>query len=128
MADLKIGTNSDLLFENGDLVMVRDQEAIAQHCQMRLATWFSESVYDPTDGTPFLEVIFAPGTSTNAIVFVLEQRILATPGVLTVALTPSLDRESRELTVTGRGTTIQGDVVFSIEINSGAAQVSVLAA
>lgn len=114
--DLKIDNNSDLLIEGGDLTFVKNQDALAQHCQMRLATWLGESPYDRNGGTPYRQVIFAPGTSLTAIRFILENRATQTPGITGAVITPVLDPETRELTATGTATSIRGDVSFSINI------------
>jgi len=117
--DWKIDDRGNLVIEGGQIVWVKDQDAIAQKIRMRLMTLLEESVYDVRAGTPYLQVIFEPGTSLDAIRFILEQRVLGTPGVTDVTLTPVLDPEERVLTVTGTASTIRGDVTFSVTLSPG---------
>jgi len=111
--DIKIDNNQDMLIENGDLVFVKDGNAISQHIGMRLRCWLGESPYDTKAGVPYLTVIFQPGTTPSAIIFILEQVILQTPGVTGVKLNYTLDRENRELTVTGTAESIDGPIDFT---------------
>lgn len=121
--DIKIDNNSDMVIQNGDLVFVKDQDAIAQHLQMRLMTWMTESVYDRNDGVPYLQVVFQPGTSLNAVRFILEQRARQTPGVTGCVINLVLDRETRVVTGTGTATSVRGDIVFSLTLSPDAGSV-----
>lgn len=123
--DLKITDDNDLAIEGGDLVLVRDQEAIAQAIKMRLQHFLGESPYDKNGGTPWIQVIFEPSTPINAVRFVLQRRILGTPGVTgaVVELTPN--PETRVVTGVARATTIEGDVEFSLELTPEGAQIQI---
>jgi len=111
--DLKIDSNQDMVIEDGDLVFVKNGEAIAQHIGMRLRTWLGESPYDTKAGVPYHTIIFQPGTTTDAIIFILEQIVLQTPGVTGVSLNYTLDRETREITITGTAESIDGPIDFT---------------
>lgn len=114
--DLRL-VDGDMFLENGELQFVTGQEAIAQHIEMRLQTWLSETVYDVNAGVPFLQVIFAQrNPNLNAIRFILQSIVLGTPGVisLTGEFTTDLDTQTRELTVSGTAITIEGNVDFSL--------------
>lgn len=121
--DIKIDGNSDMVIQNGDLVFVRDIDAIAQHLQMRLMTWMSESAYDPNDGVPYLQAIFTGNTNVNAAQFILEQRAIQTPGVTGCTITLVLDPQTRELTGTGTATSVRGDIVFALTLSPDAGSV-----
>jgi len=103
-------TDYDLDITDGDLTFVRGAEAITQDIQMRLRTWLGETPYDQAAGVPYLQVIFQRGVELDAIQFILENRILDTPGVEQVTnLDLDLDARTRVLTVTGRALLV-GDV------------------
>jgi hypothetical protein len=115
---------ADLLFQDGDMAIIDGElsfvtgpAAIAQHIQMRLQTWLGETPYDTAAGVPYLQVIFVKSTPLDSVQFILEQQVLATPGVLGVDLELSLDSQTRLLTVTGTATSIDGDVDFTVAVS-----------
>lgn len=111
--DLKL-TDYDLDITDGDLSFVTGIEAKRQHIEMRLRTWLAETPYDRAAGVPYLQVIFRRGTTLQAVEFILTQIVADTPGVLEVLdLTPTLDRATRVLSVTGRARVAEGEVDFS---------------
>jgi hypothetical protein len=113
-------TDDDMDITNGELTFVTGPTAIGQHIKMRLRTWLGETPYATTAGVPYLQVIFKDrNPNLNSIKFILEQIVLATPGVIGVELEPVLDRQTRTLTVTGTAESIDGEVDFSeiIEAN-----------
>ena len=114
--DLKIDSNEDLVIEHGDLVFVRGVDAIAQHIRMRLQCWYGESPYDQIAGVPYHTIIFQPNTSKESIRFILQQRVLLTPGVTGVELDFDFDTETRELTVTGTATANDEEIEFTANI------------
>lgn len=110
-------TDDDMVIIDGELQFVTGQEAIGQDIQMRLKTWLEETVYDLNAGVPYLQVIFGNRSpNLNAIRFILQSIVLATPGVISLveAFTTDLDTQTRELTVTGTAITIEGNVDFSL--------------
>ena len=107
--DLKL-TDYDLEIVNGDLSFVRGAEAITQDIQMRLRTWLGETPYDQAAGVPYIQVIFQRGVELDAVRFILENRILDTPGVEQVtSLDLELDARTRVLSVSGRAL-LEGDI------------------
>lgn len=111
--DLAIDTVEDLLIVDGELVFVRDAEAIAQSVRMRLATWLGETPYNTLAGVPYLQVIFSPNTTKTAVLFILQQQVLATPGVISCQLDCTLDSQTREIAITGSVTSINGPIDFT---------------
>ena len=100
----------DLDITDGDLTFVRGAEAITQDVRMRLRTWLGETPYDVSAGVPYLQVIFERGVELDAVRFILENRILDTPGVEQVTeLDVELNPRTRVANVTGRAL-IVGDV------------------
>lgn len=117
MADLKL-TDGDIDMTDGELSFVTGPEAIAQHIEMRLQTWFGEdgTVYDSSAGVPYLEIIFVKATPLASVQFILEQQVLNTPGVTGVDLSLDLNNLTRVLNVTGTATSIDGDVDFTVNL------------
>lgn len=113
--DLRLTDEGDMFLEDGFLEFVIGQEAIGQHISQRLQTWLGETPYDLGAGVPYLQVIFASRNPNLAAVrFIIEAIILGTPGVISVVgFETVLNNETRELSITGTATTIEGNVDFS---------------
>jgi len=109
--DLK-NSDDDLEIIDGDVSFVVGRAAIAQHIAMRLRTWLGESIYDRTAGAPYLQAIFVKGATAEAAGYILSLLVERTPGVISVDLDATLDRETRELRVSGTATTIDGEIDF----------------
>jgi len=118
MADFQ-NIGNDMVLENGELVWVTGQEAIAQHIRMRLKTFLGETVYDQSAVVPYLQVIFVKSTPLDSVQFILTDVVEATPGVTGAELAVDLDSQTRVLTVTGNAQTIEGNVDFSVSITPG---------
>lgn len=104
-------TDGDLDITNGELSFVTGRDAIAQDLKMAWSTWLGETPYDETAGVPYLQVFFrSRNPNLDAVRFVLQQIGEARPGVISIQLTPSLDTVSRELTVTGKALTVEGEI------------------
>jgi hypothetical protein len=115
MADIKINPQGYLVLQNGDFVITTGQDAIRQHLEMRLRTWLAETPYDPSAGVPYLQVIFKPGTNLASVKFILEQIALGTPGITGASLNPVLNRETREMTITGTAEGLNEPFDFTIQ-------------
>lgn len=116
MADITL-LNGDMNLVNGELSFVTGQAAIGQHIEMRLKTFLGETVYDQSAGVPYIQIIFLKQTSIDSVQFILEQNVLATPGVTgIVEFVLDLDPLTRALTITGTATTIEGDVDFDVSV------------
>ena len=111
-------TDGDIVFTDDlDLALVTGQAAIGQDIRMRIQTWLGESIYDVNFGTPFLQVIFKGSPNLLATQFIIEQIVLATPGGIDAEIDfPEFDSQTREAEITGRATTIDGNVDFSVLI------------
>lgn len=98
---------------NGELSFVRAGVAIAQDVKMAWRTFLGETVYDTSTGVPYTQVIFVRGTSIDAVKLILERIALRRPGVTGASVTPTLDSETRELSVTGTIQTINEEINFA---------------
>jgi hypothetical protein len=116
--DLAVNEFDDLAIDGGELALVSNADAIGQHLRLRLQTWLGETPYDQSAGVPYLQVMFDPNTTDLARKFILQQQILATPGVTGVELLEVVaDRQTRVLSVSGRATSINGPVDFAVEVS-----------
>ena len=112
--DLKIGTDGDLAFENGDLVLVTGVDAIAQLVGQRLKFFQGEWFLDTLKGIPFFDDIFVKTPNPTLVDAIFKKVILDTPGMLRLdqfALT--LDRARRTLSLTFKGISTSGPVDFN---------------
>jgi len=73
--------------------------AVAQAVQTRLLLWAGEWFLDNTEGTPWGAQVLGPRANTNPDA-VIKQRILGTPGVLSItSYSSSFDGSNRAFTV-----------------------------
>lgn len=128
MVDLKLTAETgpdgkpivDVDVTDGDLSLVEGLEAVAQDLAITLRTFLTESVYDRNAGVPYIQIIFQPGTTNDAIVFILENIIKGRPHVDDVLeLTPERDERRRRLTITGRVSALGKPITFGpIEVSA----------
>ena len=115
--DILADGTGDMAIVDGEIALVSGQDAIAQHIAFRLRTFLGESRYNKSDGTPWVQVIFEPGTPVQSIKFILEQVATGTPGVLGCTLdTPVIDPLTRGCSVSGKAVTIDGEVSFAVAV------------
>jgi hypothetical protein len=81
---LKLDENWDLDIQNGELVIARGPESVVQEIASRCQMFTGDWPFDPRQGVPFRDIIFAKGTTEAQIVQIFRQVILATPGVLSI--------------------------------------------
>lgn len=106
------GGGHDLAFEGGDFALVDGAEAARQDVEVALRTFLGESKYDTQIGVPYLQVIFQRGTTLDAARFIIEQAILARPGIAEVlSLDVRRNNETREATITGRARLETGEEI-----------------
>jgi len=119
MAQLKIDlTTGNLAVENGSFVDATGIEEIAQHVWLRVQIILGEIVYNTKLGVPYIEEIFAQGTTGPRVKSVFRRTILDTPGVLSMLEGPELsfDTNSRAMTMTFRADTDEGELVFDYPV------------
>lgn len=114
MSDLKLGTDGDLAFENGDLVLVTGVDAIAQLVGQRLKFFRGEWFLDTLKGIPFFDDIFVKTPNPTLIDAIFKKVILDTPGMLRLdQFRLTLDRGRRTLSLTFKGISTSGPVDFN---------------
>lgn len=97
---LALGPDGDLLVVNGQLQVVTGPESVLQEIGNRCQMWRGEWEFDPRQGIPFRDIIFAKGTPIVQILRIFRQVILDTPGVSEVtSITADANTSRRELTI-----------------------------
>lgn len=77
----------DLLMQNGDVVLTSPtseggtDQTLQLVCQS-LRLWLSEWFMDQSQGTQYLQVVFAKGSTPAQVDSVIKDRILSVPGVM----------------------------------------------
>lgn len=115
MSDLRLDEQTyDYELENGDLVLTEKSDAIRQHIQQRLWTFFGEWFLDTSVGVQYYQVILVKNPSLDNVEGILRETILATPGVMEL-LSFDLDytSETREFSVEFQARTIDEVIDFS---------------
>jgi len=114
--DLKL-TDGDMDITNGELSFVTGKEAIAQDITMALRTFLGECVYDLSVGVPWLQAIIGqPNPNMESAKLIIDQIVLARPGVTGTDTQAVFDRATKTMAVTGYVTSIEGEIDFSESI------------
>jgi hypothetical protein len=120
--DLQIDNTNDLVFTNGDLVVLDGVDAIVQQIGIRLRYIKGEWFINPSEGMPYYDSILGQKAPNLAAVVALFRRvILDTPGVVAVSgLTVQYDPNERTLTVNFDATADTGEVLTFSDFIVGA--------
>lgn len=79
--DIEVDNSGELVFENGDLVLLDADEAIAQSLRISLRMFLGEWFLNTDEGIPYIQSIFTKAPRISIITTVLRRAILAVPGV-----------------------------------------------
>jgi len=102
----------DLRLVDGQLVLVEDEDAIAQDLRTRLRWFKGEWFLDARTGFPWFERILGQKVTERVVESLLRKAISSTPGVARIAtLRVSIDRPTRALTATFAVVSTGGAVV-----------------
>ena len=116
MSDYKIGTDGDLVIENGDYVIVDGLAAIGQHVAMTLRSFKGEWFLDQNFGLPYFQEILEKGTPATRLNAIFKEAILGVDGIASGdSLELDYDGATRTLTVTFQATTEAGEDLASVE-------------
>jgi hypothetical protein len=116
---LNLATN-DLIFSNGDILLVKGLPAVQQQLSLTLKTFLGEWFLDEQIGVPYFQQIFVKRPSVTLIETVFRSAILACPGIAEIdSLKFTLNRESREGRVDFKARTDWGELIESA-IDTGA--------
>lgn len=112
----------ELVFLDGDLVMVSGLDAIRQDVEERLGYVRGDWFLDPEDpeAIPLFEQVLGRKPSEAAVRAIYERAILATPGVLAiVALTVEIDRTTRTARIRFTASTDLGEIAATVPVTVG---------
>ena len=116
MSDLKLDTTTEDLEigPDGDLILTSGKEAIEQHLKQRLRTFLGEWFLERRTGIPYFEQVLIKAFNPTVLDGIFKNVILNTPGVTELQeFDILLDTSTREMNLTFRVDTIDGDFDFS---------------
>jgi len=104
MSDIKLDLSThDIAIENGNLVLVEDDEAVAQNLKIRLQFFWQEWFYDLRLGIPYFRDIFVKNPDRDLINSLYRKTIKTTTGVDAVtSLSTTIDKSTRRFTLNFR--------------------------
>ena len=117
-------TYGDLLIVNSDLCLTSDANpagtmAILQDVVQRLRTFLGEWFMDTSAGVPWLQQILVKGVSLAVVDELIQNAILATPGVLQLAnYSSTANSVGRFLSVSFSLITSSGTVSYTLDGSS----------
>ncbi len=113
MSDLMLSTDGDLLVTNNALMLNSGREAIRQHLEIRLRTFLGEWFLDTDVGVPWYRDILGKNPQFVLISQILKGVVLDTPGVTELTAFSLEYKNTRELSVSFKCETTEGEIVFS---------------
>lgn len=84
MADIKMTDDGDLQIDGGSLSLVTGLDGIKQDLIQKLRSFMGEWFLDLSDGVPYYQNILIKNPNPQVVESLLQDRILATPGVLEI--------------------------------------------
>lgn len=113
--DLRLDTvNTDIVLENGDLALIEDSDAVAQHIRQRLKTFYGEWFLDTSVGVPYYQDILRKNPNPDVVEQLLRNEILGTPGVIELMkFEMDFQNGARTLDVSFEARTVDGPVTFT---------------
>ena len=101
MYDIAADINtSDIVLQNGDILMIDNAERVAQQIQITLRFWLGEWFLNTTDGVPYLEYILVKQPNMAHIRQIITEQIQSVEGVNAVTdMELTFDQRKRSLLV-----------------------------
>lgn len=108
--DLKLDTNGDLLFINGQSPVVSEAaEDLAQRLTIKLKTFKGEYFLNLDTGVPYYQSVFGKQRSKAAVDAIFQEQILAEPDALEITqFDSSIDAATRQYSLSFRVRTESG--------------------
>lgn len=98
--DLALDDGGDLDFSDNRLNLIDGDDAIVQHCALRLRFVRGEFFLDDEIGTPYFEKVLVKNPDLVAVRAILRKVVAETPGILSVtSFTVRFDDATRIATV-----------------------------
>lgn len=91
---------SDIVLQNGDIMMIDDAARVAQQILITLRFWLGEWFLNTTEGVPYLEYILVKQPNMAHIRQILTEQIQSVEGVKSVTdMALTFDQRERHLLV-----------------------------
>lgn len=114
MIDLKLNSDGDLAIEDLDLVLVEEDDQVAQNLLIRLRFFKGEWFLNVNDGIPYYQSILVKNPDGALVRSIFKEAILTTPDVTKLlSFTADLNVSPRQAEVDFTVATIFGDVSVS---------------
>lgn len=114
MSDFKLDSTGDIEVIDGIVSLTSGIEAKRQHLEQRLKLFFREWFLDQSRGIPYFQHIFVKNPNPVIVDAIFKTEILNTPGILKLDFFElDLNETTRELTLSFRAITIEGEINFS---------------
>lgn len=99
MKDLRLDTSThDLVFTNGDLSFVEQDEYVAQKLKIRFQFFWQEWFYDQRLGIPYFRDVFVSNPDIDLITALYRKTIVTTPYVESLtSISVTINRNLRQL-------------------------------
>lgn len=110
-----LSTTGDYQFGRAGLFLINTPAAVAQAVKTRLMLWAGEWFLDSREGTPYEQSILGYGTQGTRDL-AIKERILGTPGVLSLIRYASSVDSSRKMTVTATVETQYGTAALNLQV------------
>ncbi len=115
--DIKLNTNHDILFENNDIVLLTEDEEIAQSIEIRLLFIKNEWTLDFLMGTQWFDVLFSTQFSDEFKKQYLKDIIIQTDGVIGIDnMSFVVDSATKKANITFTAKTIYGEAAGTASI------------
>ncbi len=93
-----LSATGDYQFGHSGLFLINTPAAVAQAIRTRLMLWVGEWFLDSTEGTPYEQSVLGYGTQGTRDL-AIKERILGTPGVLSILKYASSVNSARRMSV-----------------------------
>ena len=116
MSDILLNSDHDIDITNGQLSLTSaaNKNAISQHLKQRLKFYLGEWFLDNRDGVPYIQQILKKAPNPVIVDSAFKKAISETPGIISIQeYDIDINNQTRELQLTFKARTIEGDVKFS---------------
>jgi hypothetical protein len=113
MADITLDDDGDIFIDVDDLVLTSGIDGIVQHLRQRLRMFLGEWFLDLRRGVAYFQQILLKNPNPSIVDSVLKKEIINTPGILQLTFFDMSLSNNRELTVSFKALTQEGEINFS---------------
>lgn len=113
MADIKQDSDGDIFLNVNDLELTSGIDAKVQHMRQRLRTFLGEWFLDLRVGVAYFQQIFVKNPNPAVVDSIFKKEIINTPGVQQLTFFDLNIASNRELNLSFRAITQEGEIDFS---------------